>query len=184
MRRDGVQAFIRYFSFFFQEEDGIRDADVTGVQTCALPISDGHGPALPRQVGEVPLVAAVHARGRRPTVRAGDGGEAGSGDDGDPVRLGQDLLDDEPAGDQREEALGHSELKAGERFPSCAHRPPLGLPPSRNPRGDPKSPHWRWARPPCWWHSSARPCWAKRWAGSRPWRSWRSRWGWCSWRAR
>src|SRR3989442_7662887 len=26
------------FSFFFQAEDGIRDADVTGVQTCALPI--------------------------------------------------------------------------------------------------------------------------------------------------
>src|SRR3954452_25636956 len=33
--------------FFFQAEDGIRDADVTGVQTCALPIStrssDGKG---------------------------------------------------------------------------------------------------------------------------------------------
>src|SRR5437773_3986735 len=27
-----------YF-FFFQAEDGIRDRDVTGVQTCALPIS-------------------------------------------------------------------------------------------------------------------------------------------------
>src|SRR5207245_8251132 len=27
-------------SFFFQAEDGIRDATVTGVQTCALPISD------------------------------------------------------------------------------------------------------------------------------------------------
>src|SRR5260370_38090769 len=27
-------------SFFFQEEDGIRDSSVTGVQTCALPISD------------------------------------------------------------------------------------------------------------------------------------------------
>src|SRR5690554_7415711 len=26
------------FIFFFQAEDGIRDADVTGVQTCALPI--------------------------------------------------------------------------------------------------------------------------------------------------
>src|SRR5690554_7792964 len=26
-------------SFFFPAEDGIRDADVTGVQTCALPIS-------------------------------------------------------------------------------------------------------------------------------------------------
>src|SRR5699024_12215527 len=28
------------FSFFFQAEDGIRDRNVTGVQTCALPISD------------------------------------------------------------------------------------------------------------------------------------------------
>src|SRR5260370_22970634 len=26
--------------FFFQAEDGIRDSSVTGVQTCALPISD------------------------------------------------------------------------------------------------------------------------------------------------
>ena len=33
-------------SFFFQAEDGIRDYDVTGVQTCALPIlrfSEGIG---------------------------------------------------------------------------------------------------------------------------------------------
>src|SRR2546422_4960100 len=28
------------FFFFFQAEDGIRDVAVTGVQTCALPISD------------------------------------------------------------------------------------------------------------------------------------------------
>src|SRR5207249_6025063 len=27
------------FYFFFQAEDGIRDRNVTGVQTCALPIS-------------------------------------------------------------------------------------------------------------------------------------------------
>src|SRR5699024_11369376 len=27
--------------FFFQAEDGIRDRNVTGVQTCALPISSG-----------------------------------------------------------------------------------------------------------------------------------------------
>ena len=27
------------FVFFFEAEDGIRDYDVTGVQTCALPIS-------------------------------------------------------------------------------------------------------------------------------------------------
>src|SRR5205809_4082865 len=30
-----------FFFFFFQAEDGIRDVAVTGVQTCALPISDG-----------------------------------------------------------------------------------------------------------------------------------------------
>src|SRR3712207_4320146 len=31
---------IVFFFFFFQAEDGIRDIGVTGVQTCALPISD------------------------------------------------------------------------------------------------------------------------------------------------
>src|SRR5437773_9290925 len=30
------------FFFFFQAEDGIRDRDVTGVQTCALPIYRGY----------------------------------------------------------------------------------------------------------------------------------------------
>src|SRR6266498_1681351 len=30
---------VSFVFFFFQAEDGIRDADVTGVQTCALPIS-------------------------------------------------------------------------------------------------------------------------------------------------
>src|SRR5207253_7109113 len=36
-----------YFFFFFQAEDGIRDGHVTGVQTCALPISC-------RSSGEIP----------------------------------------------------------------------------------------------------------------------------------
>ena len=30
---------VGWVCFFFQAEDGIRDYDVTGVQTCALPIS-------------------------------------------------------------------------------------------------------------------------------------------------
>src|SRR6266566_6882120 len=34
-----------WFLFFFQAEDGIRDYKVTGVQTCALPIS---GVACPK----------------------------------------------------------------------------------------------------------------------------------------
>src|SRR5437762_12682267 len=32
--------FCFFFFFFFQAEDGIRDTSVTGVQTCALPISE------------------------------------------------------------------------------------------------------------------------------------------------
>src|SRR5229473_6668950 len=42
-----------YFFFFFQAEDGIRDKLVTGVQTCALPISNA-GP-LPAASGETRL---------------------------------------------------------------------------------------------------------------------------------
>src|SRR2546430_15633835 len=35
----------KFFFFFFQAEDGIRDLTVTGVQTCALPISFNTGSA-------------------------------------------------------------------------------------------------------------------------------------------
>src|SRR2546422_5772710 len=35
-----VAALLLRFFFFFQAEDGIRDVAVTGVQTCALPISN------------------------------------------------------------------------------------------------------------------------------------------------
>src|SRR5205807_7871692 len=58
--------------FFFQAEDGIRDYKVTGVQTCALPISihdRAHARGLPRGVAH-PLYAgggvtlpAEHGRG-------------------------------------------------------------------------------------------------------------------------
>src|SRR5260370_24378139 len=34
-----------FLLFFFQAEDGIRDSSVTGVQTCALPISGGAAPS-------------------------------------------------------------------------------------------------------------------------------------------
>src|SRR5690554_5170697 len=47
--------------FFFQAEDGIRDADVTGVQTCALPIS---GPPRTQPLDNaLASVAALHAAG-------------------------------------------------------------------------------------------------------------------------
>src|SRR5205085_9210064 len=39
-----ISFFLLCFFFFFQAEDGIRDLTVTGVQTCALPISrKAHG---------------------------------------------------------------------------------------------------------------------------------------------
>src|SRR2546426_2097730 len=40
--------YILCFFFFFQAEDGIRDYKVTGVQTCALPISSAQPPAMSR----------------------------------------------------------------------------------------------------------------------------------------
>src|SRR6266540_2484191 len=54
--------YILVFFFFFQAEDGIRDRDVTGVQTCALPI----------------LAARAGPRSRRdgPTRGAGAAGRA------------------------------------------------------------------------------------------------------------
>src|SRR2546422_6160525 len=36
---DSIAYHIPFVFFFFQAEDGIRDVAVTGVQTCALPIS-------------------------------------------------------------------------------------------------------------------------------------------------
>src|SRR6266513_5909774 len=48
------------FFFFFQAEDGIRDRNVTGVQTCALPISGSRRP----QLGLVLRAGARAGRGR------------------------------------------------------------------------------------------------------------------------
>src|SRR2546422_6158989 len=42
-----VSGCCAFVFFFFQAEDGIRDVAVTGVQTCALPISR---PMVPRTV--------------------------------------------------------------------------------------------------------------------------------------
>src|SRR5205823_7476121 len=43
-----------FFFFFFQAEDGIRDKLVTGVQTCALPISAPAVTKRPRLVSRLP----------------------------------------------------------------------------------------------------------------------------------
>src|SRR6266498_1572294 len=45
--------------FFFQAEDGIRDADVTGVQTCALPICRGTPGKTARRLASLLVAGAV-----------------------------------------------------------------------------------------------------------------------------
>src|SRR5437879_8855699 len=50
-----------FFFFFFQAEDGIRDTSVTGVQTCALPISCSriHERMMRLQSWSLPVAAAL-----------------------------------------------------------------------------------------------------------------------------
>src|SRR2546429_7324244 len=48
--------------FFFQAEDGIRDVAVTGVQTCALPISSNGGCCRTALRAESPRSGASRSR--------------------------------------------------------------------------------------------------------------------------
>src|SRR2546430_8731938 len=61
--REGVIGTL--FLFFFQAEDGIRDLTVTGVQTCALPISAG---TIRMPDGDTVLEARVVADERRVAI--------------------------------------------------------------------------------------------------------------------
>src|SRR5438128_8635615 len=79
--------------FFFQAEDGIRDATVTGVQTCALPISNkawtctSSGPRRPERV----CTSRSEERrvGKECRYRWGTGEAKGSGrGPGGPVECG------------------------------------------------------------------------------------------------
>src|SRR2546429_5068283 len=64
------------FFFFFQEEDGIRDVAVTGVQTCALPICPVRGVL---RGGVLPVVAVNGLPGPDVALTAAAGMEYRSG---------------------------------------------------------------------------------------------------------
>src|SRR3712207_9363104 len=72
-----MAALKSYVIFFFQAEDGIRDIGVTGVQTCALPIS---------RRGDVDRADDHRGRGgaARALARRGDGGGRAR-----PVQIGR-----------------------------------------------------------------------------------------------
>src|SRR6266496_3989165 len=57
-----------YFSFFFQAEDGIRDLYVTGVQTCALPISTELAQAIVRDGEGATKFITIAVEGGRDTA--------------------------------------------------------------------------------------------------------------------
>src|SRR5437879_13257308 len=70
--------------FFFQAEDGIRDTSVTGVQTCALPISHGGGTRR-----RAPAAAGHHSTRRsraRARGRPSRGGRVGAATPADDAR--------------------------------------------------------------------------------------------------
>src|SRR6266853_3297193 len=64
----------RFFFFFFQAEDGIRDLTVTGVQTCALPISWAQAVAIYRgkivAVGDDAVIERMRGMGTK-VINAG-----------------------------------------------------------------------------------------------------------------
>src|SRR5690606_39805900 len=112
--------------FFFRAEDGIRDFHVTGVQTCALPISLGPGAE-----SESPSAA----QGPAPVDRPGDGDTArpsaaavletpsersvaGPGAEGDaPDEAGAALAADAP------ERVGSDTQQAVASVAAATHRP-------------------------------------------------------------
>src|SRR6266511_4753271 len=57
------------FFFFFQAEDGIRDFHVTGVQTCALPISSIRAVAVAQEGNVKPGGGGSHSSRRRVRIR-------------------------------------------------------------------------------------------------------------------
>src|SRR2546426_4208790 len=72
------------FFFFFQAEDGIRDYKVTGVQTCALPISGEDRARVDGRQNHA-FEAGVFALSRKRPIEAQNAGEG----KGDPEQPGQ-----------------------------------------------------------------------------------------------
>src|SRR5207249_8449196 len=70
MDSDVISKSVLSFFFFFQAEDGIRDRNVTGVQTCALPISQDSSREAQEIRFEVKLRLLMLGKTRRPEMRA------------------------------------------------------------------------------------------------------------------
>src|SRR5258707_8682297 len=65
-----IREFFLVVFFFFQAEDGIRDIGVTGVQTCALPISPVGFSALHTAAARTSLESEAEGCKRRESTTA------------------------------------------------------------------------------------------------------------------
>src|SRR3989442_1561880 len=100
--------------FFFQAEDGIRDADVTGVQTCALPISStrrgGGGPAwafrLPRGSSRTTAAGSTSRARSAAALSSRSSCRAASARSPSRRRRQRQSIRDDHSGGGREDAVG------------------------------------------------------------------------------
>src|SRR2546430_3095027 len=84
--------------FFFQAEDGIRDLTVTGVQTCALPISPPRGAERPVNVARRPRAACLLALVPLMLAGARSPGHAPSGSVADTLTTAYDRSEERRVG--------------------------------------------------------------------------------------
>src|SRR2546422_8136091 len=117
--------------FFFQAEDGIRDVAVTGVQTCALPISDNEERGAPRNhrgeeelrqeqraLPEVAPPRLPEEEGAVARRRPGED-EGGEGQEGDDLAAAQERAPEPQEGDA---AVGDENPRAPDQ-PGSVVRP-------------------------------------------------------------
>src|SRR2546426_9735989 len=96
--------------FFFQAEDGIRDYKVTGVQTCALPISgamDSLGARRPQMMAVLDRAMELGARRQR-EAESGQHGLFVS--EGDPAPAAPEDLPNVPEWSEAERLAGEKEV--------------------------------------------------------------------------
>src|SRR5207245_1315650 len=127
-----------YDFFFFQAEDGIRDATVTGVQTCALPIWKRHElEDLPPLLLEPLGILLQRADRPLPEIRSNRPAAWGAGTMLMPERLPPQEADERGCPEAAEQKPRHpaNAHPGEEREPQRAHNAELH-PLLREPRGN------------------------------------------------
>src|SRR3989454_5816015 len=112
-----------FFFFFFQAEDGIRDYKVTGVQTCALPISRQvharpaqHEPVVLDVVPRLRHRGVREQRAQRSQRVAGEGGEVPGRDAARELAVGRDVREREVPGAPGRAGERHADERRAHRI--------------------------------------------------------------------